>query len=109
MQAGKLRHTVTIQAKTFTQDPKTGEMVESWQDKCCTRASIEPLSVKDFIASGAEQSKVTARIVMRYKKVDSTMRILHSDTIYNIAGVLPDPKTGRQYITLAVSEGVNDG
>ncbi len=109
MQAGKLRHKVTIQAKTFVQNPKTGEMVESWQDKYTTWASIEPISVRDFIATGAEQSRVTARIVMRYKKVDSTMRILHGDKIYNIAGVLPDPKTGKQYITLTVSEGVNDG
>ncbi len=109
MQAGKLRHRVKVQSKTFTQSPETGEMVESWSDVFTTWASIEPISVKDFIASGAEQSQVTARIVMRYRNVDSTMRVTYREKIYNIKGVLSDPKTGKEYVTLAVSEGVNDG
>ncbi|TKE23299.1 head-tail adaptor protein, partial [Klebsiella pneumoniae] len=29
--------------------------------------------------------------------------------IYNIEGVLPDPRSGREYLTLPCSEGDNDG
>ena len=37
------------------------------------------------------------------------MRVVHGSKVYNIAGVLPDAGSGREYLTLACSEGVNDG
>jgi hypothetical protein len=37
------------------------------------------------------------------------MRVNHNGTIYNIHGVLPDKKSGREYLTLACSTGANDG
>lgn len=111
MQAGKLRHRVTFQSPGTTQDPVTGEMVRGWAtvwDK--VPASVEPLSVKDFIASSATQSALTARIMIRYREgVLPSMRILHRGNVYNIQGVMPDPDSGREYLTLAVSAGVNDG
>jgi len=111
MQAGKLRHRVTFQSPGTTQDPVTGEMVQGWAtvwDK--VPASVEPLSVKDFIASSATQSALTARIMIRYREgVLPSMRILHRGNVYNIQGVMPDPDSGREYLTLAVSAGVNDG
>lgn len=111
MQAGKLRHRVTFQSPGTTQDPVTGEMVQGWAsvwDK--VPASVEPLSVKDFIASSATQSSVSARIMIRYRAgVLPSMRILHRGTVYNIQGVMPDADSGLEYLTLAVSAGANDG
>jgi len=111
MQAGKLRQRVTFQSPGTTQDPVTGEMVQGWAtvwDK--VPASVEPLSVKDFIASSATQSSLSARIVIRYRTgVLPSMRILHRGAIYNIQGVMPDADSGLEYLTLAVSAGVNDG
>ncbi len=73
-------------------------------------AGIEPLSARDFIAAQAVQSEVTARIVIRYREgVTAAMRIKHAGRLYTIHGVLPDAKSGREYLTLPVSEGVNDG
>ena len=110
MRAGKLRHRVTIQRPDYTQDPVTGEMTPSWVEFAKTWASIEPLSVREFIAAAATQSKVSARIVIRYRTgIDATMRILHRDKIYNIEGALPDKVSGLEYLTLPCSEGVNDG
>lgn len=110
MRAGKLRHRITIQKTGMTQDPVTGEMVTGWTEFAKAWASVEPLSVKEFIASEAGQSEVTARITLRHRAgLDSTMRILHRGKVYNIQGVLADPKSGLEYITLPVSEGVNDG
>lgn len=110
MRAGKLRHRVTIQAPGMTQDPNTGEMLTGWADWATVQASVEPLSAREFIAAQAAQSEVTARIVIRYRDgVLPTMRILHRGLIYNIQGVLPDADSGREYITLPVSAGVNDG
>lgn len=112
MRAGKLRHRVTFQAPGTTQDPVTGEMVQGWAtvwDK--VPASVEPLSVKDFIAAQATQSQLSARIKIRYRAgVLPSMRILHRGQIYNIEGPpMPDPDSGLEYLTLAVSTGVNDG
>lgn len=111
MRAGKLRHRITIQQPGLYQDPQTGEMISGWAtvwDK--VPASVEPLSAREFIAAQAGQSEVTARIVIRYREgVLPTMRILHRGTVYNIQGVLADADSGREYITMPVSAGVNDG
>lgn len=32
LQAGKLRHRVSLQRNEFTQDPVTGELVEGWTE-----------------------------------------------------------------------------
>ena len=110
MRAGTLRHQVIIQRPDYTQDPVTGEMTPSWIEVAKTWASVEPLSTREFVAAAANQSKVSARIVIRYRiGIDATMRILHRDKIYNIEGVLADKVSGLEYLTLPCSEGVNDG
>lgn len=110
VQAGKLRHRITIQAPGMSQDPVTGEMVQGWTDFASVWASVEPLSARDFIAAQANQSEITARIVIRHRAdVDATMRILHRSKVYAIQGVLPDDDSGLEYLTLPVSEGVSDG
>ena len=111
MRAGKLRHRVTIQKPGgTTQDPDTGEPTSGWQDVATVWASIEPLSAREFIAAQAGQSQITARVVMRHREgIDATMRLKHKARVYNIEGVLADPKSGRHYLTLPVSEGVTDG
>lgn len=110
MQIGKLRHRVRIEAPAATQDPNTGEMVPGWALVDTVWASVEPLSAREFIAAQAGQSEITARVVMRYRDgIKPTMRLVHRGQVYDIKGVLPDPKSGRHYLTLPVSEGVNDG
>nr|WP_124428928.1 phage head closure protein [Pseudomonas sp. R2-37-08W] len=110
MRAGDLRHRVELQRPVFSQDPVTGEMTPAWVGVAGIYAAIESLSARDFLAAAAGQSKVSARIVIRYRAgVDPTMRIVHRDKIYNIEGVLADPKSGLDYLTLPCSEGVNDG
>jgi len=110
MKAGKLRHKIQIQKKTAAQDNITGAVTYTWSKLADVWASIEPLSAREYIAAQAVQSKVSARITIRHRDdIDATMRIAHGNKIYNIAGVLADPKSGLEYITLPVSEGVNEG
>jgi SPP1 family predicted phage head-tail adaptor len=107
MRAGKLRHRVVIQVPAQTQDPQTGEIVNAWVDFATVWASVEPLSVREFIAAQAGQSEITARVVVRYLPgVLPTMRVLHRGAIYAIQGALPDAKSGLEYLTLPVSAGV---
>jgi SPP1 family predicted phage head-tail adaptor len=112
MQAGKLRHRCTIERPSQEQDPNTGAMIPGWEEVTKAWMAIEPLSVRGFIAANAAQSEVTGQLVMRYRPglhVDSSMRVRKGSTIYNIEGVLPDNRSGREYLTLPYSAGVNDG
>lgn len=112
MRTGNLRHRCTIERPALTQDPDTGAMVEGWALVAKAWMAIEPASVRAFVAAQAAQSEVTGQLVMRYRPnltIDSSMRVRHGDAIYNIEGVLPDKRSGREYLTLPYSEGVNDG
>jgi SPP1 family predicted phage head-tail adaptor len=113
--AGMLRHQVALQQKVQTQDPVTLEVTNTWSTVSTVWASIEPLSAREFIQSASMQSKVSARITIRYRAgVTAAMRLVHmvngvSGKVYNIEGVLADKDSGLEYLTLPVSEGVNDG
>lgn len=108
--AGRLRHKVTIQRRVDTQD-SNGDMVTEWETvHSKVPASIEPLSAREFIAASANQSQIVARIVIRHiSGLDASMRIVHGSTIYNPAGFLPDLVSGREYLTIPVTTGVNEG
>src|SRR5690606_36164045 len=107
--AGPLRHRVTLQERQLTQD-SYGSPVTEWVDVATLWAAVEPLSAREFIAAQAQQSQVTARIRIRYRPgVNGQMRILHRGKFYNIAGVLADKESGLEYLTLPVTEGVNEG
>lgn len=111
LSAGRLRHRITIQEPQHAQDPVTGEMIATWSDVWTNvPASIEPLSVREFMQSQAEQAQVSARITIRYRSgLNAAMRILHKSRVYNPAGFLEDKESGIEYITIPVTEGVNDG
>lgn len=115
MEAGKLRHRILFQSPDYDVDLETGERELTWSDEKIVWASIRALSGKEFIASQANQSKVTAEIVVRFARdVQPTWRAIHmvngvQSTIYNIHGILPDPDSGLEYLKLMVSTGTNDG
>ena len=105
--SGDLRHKVQLQSKTITQDGHTGEMVASWATVANVWAQIVPLSGREFLASSAEQSEVTGRIVIRYRDdVDPTMRFVYRGKWYAIKAVLPDAESGLEHLTCMVGEGV---
>jgi SPP1 family predicted phage head-tail adaptor len=112
LQAGELRHRITVQKLgVVSQDPETGETSRAWVNFLVDEpASIQPLSVRDYIASQANTSVVVARIKIRYRDgMSANMRILHGAKIYNPQGWLPDPYTGREYLTAPCTEGANEG
>lgn len=112
MRAGILRDRVTIQRPLSVQDQETGEQVLAAWESVIEKlpAGISYLSGKELIAAQAEQSEIMARITIRFRSdIDSTMRVLLGDKIFDIKAVLPDNNTGRTHLTLFVSEGVNNG
>lgn len=111
LEAGRLRHRVTIQSRQANQDPVTGETIVTWADAWVSiAAAIEPLSATERIEAQAQHSEVTARITIRMLAgLTAQHRIIHNGRIHNIVGVIPDPDSGLEWMTLPVSEGVNDG
>lgn len=110
MNIGELRHCITLQKPVKTQSPTTGAVMDRWETVGQVWASVVPVSVREFVASRAEQNTVTARIKIRRRDdITAKWRILFRGKIYNIEGVLPDPASGLEYITLPCSEGANDG
>lgn len=112
VRAGSLNHPLSLQELQKGRNPDTGAVINlGWVEVAKLFAGIEPLSGREFIAAAAEQSQVVARIVTyRDPRVKRGMRFVHDDgTIYCIEAVLPDKKSGREYQTHPVSEGVNHG
>lgn len=116
MRIGKLKYLVALDQLVTGKDDD-GNTTESWvvfEDNGGDGipAAYEPLSARDLIAARAAQSEVTARYVIRWLPgVTGAMRVRRLDDgrVYRIAAPLEDARSGREYITLPVSEGVSDG
>jgi SPP1 family predicted phage head-tail adaptor len=105
--AGDLRHSVVIQNLTVTQDPNTGEQINTWADYATVWADMNYQSVREFVAANAEQSEVRGYCAIRYHDdIDATMRVVHRGKYYGILGVMADNESGLEHLTLALSEGV---
>ena len=110
MLAHRLRHRVTIQSQTITQNTTTGETTVAWVAFLSDEpAEVVPLSGKEFLASGANQAQVDARMTIRWQTgVLPTMRVVFDGQNYQIRAVLPDPSNAK-WLTLMVQRGVDDG
>jgi len=108
--AGRLRHRIDIEQKSYNQD-SSGDMIASWAALYSNvPSSIEPLSAREFLAAQNTQSQVVARVIIRYRSgLNATMRINHNGTIYNPAGFLSDKISGLEYLTIPVTAGTNEG
>ena len=108
--AAKLRHRVTLQTRTGSQDATTGETTFSWSNTVADEpAEVVPLSGREFIQSGATQAGVDTRMTIRWRSgIEPTMRVVYDGNNYQITAVLPDP-SNRRWLTLMCQRGVNSG
>lgn len=109
MQAGRLRYQVAIDHCVITRDAD-GDPVERWYVFANNiPADIVPLSARELMAAAATQSEVTANIKIRWLpglKASMRVRRLDDGRYYNIAGAIEDNRTGRQWMTLPASTGL---
>lgn len=105
MRAGRFRHRVVIKSLSVTKNDTTGEVTEDWTDFARVRAAVEPMSGKEFAAADGSASKAIVRVIVRYRAgILPSMQVVHRERIYKIEAVLPDQRSGREYITLPCSE-----
>ncbi|MBL5919830.1 phage head closure protein [Lelliottia amnigena] len=110
MNLGKLKHRIRIERRNGVQNTETGAMVYSWQKVADVYAEVTPVSVKEFITSQAANVELSARIKIRYREdIKAQDRIIFRGKNYAVEGILPDPDSGLEYLTLPCSEGVKDG
>lgn len=102
--AGALRHRIAIDRQVNTQSVTTGEMSTSWVEVAeSIPAAVTPISGRDFVQAAQLDSRITARITIRHRPgMNAAMRIRHDLTIYKIKAILPDPNSGREWLTLLV-------
>lgn len=105
-----LRHRITIQKPTQTQDQNTGKLIISWSNLTTVWAEVTDLSTRDVIAAKAANSTIQARAKVRFssttKQIDSTMRVLFDDYYYKIDGnPMRDPDSRHEYLTINLATG----
>ena len=66
MKAGELRHRVTLQHATTSQD-EYGEAIESWSELDTVWAAVEPMQGREFLEGRRLEQEVTTRIRIRYR------------------------------------------
>lgn len=112
LNAGDLRHRVAIQQRIEgEQDPDSGAIPWTWETLYANvPAQKLPLSAREFEAAAAIQAEQSVRFVLRWMPaVVPKMRLLLDGIAYNINGVIEDQDSGRDYMTLSCSAGVNAG
>lgn len=111
LKAGDLRyHVLTIQNPVLQKD-SNGDDVQGWENLYTdVPAACIPSSVRQFMAAGANQSKILGRFVIRGRPgLEGKQRIIHRGRIYEVEGWLPDPESGVEYVTAPYGEGVSGG
>lgn len=101
MQAGKLRHRVTLQSFSDAQNPSTGALTRTWDDEADVWADVRYQKGLEAISSATLVSTVKCSIRIRYRSdVIASWKVLHDGKEFNIVGVMPDP-TNRRFLDLA--------
>jgi SPP1 family predicted phage head-tail adaptor len=100
MQAGKLRHRLTIQYPV--QEPnEIEEMVTVWKDLAIVWGSIEPLRGTTYFAAKQANSTVDGKITLRYQDLKPTYRLTWIDQkentrIFNIVSIIQPQQRGKE-------------
>lgn len=97
MQAGKLRHRITIQElilNAATTRDMHGGIVEDWADVVTVRASVEPIRAVEIFRANQVDTRITHRITLRYQSgITTAMRAVFGKRIFLFLSVInPDER-----------------
>ncbi|WP_168378347.1 phage head closure protein [Acinetobacter cumulans] len=103
--AGELCHRIMVQKLTSGKDEDGYPIPEQWVDYMPLWTKVTHLSGKDLIAAQASNSKVVARVKIRYREdIDTTMRVIYKGKTYAIdSQALEDTNTGYESVTFLLS------
>jgi SPP1 family predicted phage head-tail adaptor len=113
MRAGDMRHRIQLQTRSVGQDALGGQS-PTWTTTATVWAEILPLTGRERMLAGANQSEVSSMVTIRYQaqfsdpKAMAAMRILYGSRILNIESS-NDVEERHKIIELSCSEGLNNG
>ena len=89
MEAGKLRHTISIQQQSTAQD-SYGEAISTMTDIYANiKASISPLNGREFFSGEKFNSEITHKITMRYKaNLLPKMKVKFGNRFFDIENII---------------------
>jgi len=101
----RIRHRLALQEEVETPDG-AGGYARSWQEIACLWGEIIPWKGKELPFAEQLQSRVTHRILLRYREgVTAAMRLAFENRIFNIRYVFATDEL-RDTLQLLVDEGV---
>lgn len=104
MQAGKLRHRVTIQQPTSVTDSYGGQS-QTWSDVATVWASVEPLSGNERWRAQQVQPGISHKVTLRYRAgINSSMRIVHEARNLNIDAVLNTDERNIELVLMCMEQ-----
>lgn len=89
MNPGNLRHRITFQKLSEIQNDYGEEIGTDWIDVKTVRASVNPISAREFFAAEKMNSEVSHKIYMRYirsLKITPDMRIKFGERHFELIG-----------------------
>ncbi len=108
MKSCRLKHLVTLQERSQTQD-SFGQPIDTWSDVATLRASIEPLRGRELFAAQQVNGELSTKITIRYRSgVSEDMRMVHGDVVYNLTPPV-DVEMRHAWLEIMATSGVNDG
>lgn len=103
MNAGQLRHRVTIQQLTRVEDEGGGHE-ENWADVATVWAAIKPMRGSERYEAQQVQSTLTHKVTIRYRAgIKPQMRILYGNRIFEVEAVI-DVDERHKWLELLCSE-----
>lgn len=104
MRAGQLRHRVTLQSFTATQNGY-GEESRSYSDSATAWASIEPVTAAERLDGGQVSPSATHRIRFRERTdITPTMRLKFGTRTFEVVGPIMRPAERKIAVEVMVAE-----
>lgn len=107
MEAGQLRHQVTIQQRQTTQD-EYGAQSTAWADVKTVWAAVEPLNGRELLSAQTVHSETDTRITVRYTSISTANRIVFEGVVYDILNVI-DPEQRHKQLQMLCKSGADNG
>jgi SPP1 family predicted phage head-tail adaptor len=102
LEAGRLRHRVTLQELSRTDDGMGGYTSE-WVDVKTVWAEVKSMTGREYLQAQSIQEDVVTKVTIRYRQVRADYRLVHKGQRYNIKAILPDPSQAEYLVLMCVS------
>lgn len=105
MRAGALRHKVTIEQPTNSQD-SMGGLTQTWTTYAIRFAEVKPLSGREFFDAQQYAADVNYRIRLRYddtsKNITPSMRVSWDSRVFDIESVINRDERNKEIILMCL-------